>query len=157
MEEKLLLIKKSVCLANVYAWSLNFIRTIFTLYYLLTREINDLSKLFFGLYIAQLISSILISISTCSKKCCFYNIALSLQFIYLVVNIFTFFTLLFMDLIYNLIRPDIKIDTFELTFSVIAIPSIFVFFFIGDFEELEVITNRLNNPNENENGLIQKN
>ena len=90
MEKKLLLIKKSVCLANVFAWTLTFIRTAFTFYYLLTRDKTGFPNWFLGLYIVQLIRSIFISISTCTKKQCFYAIAVVLQIYYFGFYLFFF-------------------------------------------------------------------
>ena len=150
MEHKLLLIKKSVCLANVFAWTLTFIRTTFIFYYFLSRKID---AWFLGLYIIQLFSSIFISISTCAKNQCCYIFAVILQLIYLVFNIFLFIIFLFVDF-FILFMPSEKIDSFQLTFILIALPSIFVFFFLNDFKELELFTKYLKNQSENGNGFV---
>ena len=100
-----------------------------------------------------MISSIFISISTCSKNQCCYIVAVVLQVIYLALNIFLFFILLLADFILILV-PSESIDSLQLTFCLIALPSIFVFFFLNDFKELELFTKILKNQSENVNEFV---
>ena len=142
MDDKLILVKRKICCANVISWIFTFIQACITIIFHIEEY---LFFVFMYLFITQLLISIFVSVSTYFKKFFLYKIAIifrvlnqlgSIVFFVSFVLIMSYFTV---EVVLLLIGIAILIME--------SIPTIFTFIFLKYFKQLNnlAIQNNVNN------------
>ena len=150
MDEKLILVKRKICCANIISWIFTFIQACFTIIF----HIDEyLFFVFMYLFITQLFISIFVSVSTYFKKYFLYIIAIILRILNQLGSIVFLVSFILVMSAFSVEGVFLLIAIAILIME--SIPTIFTFVFLKYFKQLKYLTIQNNVDNISDSEILE--